>query len=83
MKTRGIVRRVDELGRIVLPKSMRTTLDIKDGDELDITLEEDRIVLKKNSPACLLCGSVEDAVLFRDSGKRICRACIDELKAQC
>ena len=58
MKTTGIVRRVDELGRVVLPIELRRTLDIAERDELEIFLDEDRIILKKLESACILCSTV-------------------------
>ncbi|MCR4770979.1 MAG: AbrB/MazE/SpoVT family DNA-binding domain-containing protein, partial [Oscillospiraceae bacterium] len=59
MKTTGIVRQVDSLGRIVLPIELRRTLDIAERDSLEIYVEEDRIVLKKFAPSCIFCGRTE------------------------
>lgn len=50
MKNTGVVRRIDDLGRIVIPKEIRKTLRIKDGESLEIFLNSDNIVLKKYSP---------------------------------
>lgn len=77
MKATGIVRKVDELGRIVLPKELRTVLDIDIKDPVEIFTEEEYIVLKKYDPSCCLCGSMENLRYFKD--KKICRKCIDEL----
>lgn len=80
MKSTGVVRRVDELGRIVLPMEIRKTLDIKQKDPIEIFIDEDKIVLQKYQPACLFCGKVEDIVYF--SGKRVCAGCIEKMKQQ-
>ncbi len=74
MKATGITRKVDELGRIVLPKELRNVLEINEGDSMEIFTDGDRIVLKKYQHACLFCGDASDVILFRD--KRICRACL-------
>ena len=73
MKATGIVRKVDELGRIVLPIELRRTLDIEERDALEIYLDEDKIVLQKYEPACLFCGSNQDLVSYK--GKNICSDC--------
>ncbi len=80
MKSTGIVRRVDELGRIVLPIEIRRILDIEERDPLEISLEEDRIILRKLQPTCVFCGAKEDLQEYR--GKRICRACLESINAQ-
>lgn len=78
MKTIGVVRRVDELGRIVLPAELRRSLDISDRDELEIYVERDRIVLQKFEPSCVFCGSSRDLVVYR--GKQICKSCIESMR---
>lgn len=78
MKDTGIVRVIDEMGRLVLPKEMRRKLDINSGDEIEFFTENDRIILRKFQPACLFCGS--DASLTEYKGKRICQGCIANLK---
>ena len=60
MKSTGVVRRIDELGRIVLPKEIRRTLGIDEKDPLEIYVEEDRIILTKFSEMCTFCGQVKD-----------------------
>lgn len=78
MKSTGIVRKVDELGRIVLPKELRTTLSIDEKDPLEIFVDEDgRIVLKKYKPACNFCNSMDDITMFK--GNSICRECMKEM----
>ena len=80
MKSTGIVRKVDELGRIVLPIEMRRTLDIADRDSLEIYVDGDSIILKKYRAACVFCGNTKDVVEFE--GKSICPDCIARLKAK-
>lgn len=80
MKSTGIVRKVDELGRIVLPIEMRRTLDIEERDALEIYVDGDSIILKKYRAACVFCGSTKDVVAF--AGKSICPACAAKLKAE-
>lgn len=77
MKSTGIVRRVDDLGRIVIPKELRNTFDINVRDALEIYTDSDKIVLKKYSPACIFCGSADGIVVFK--GKNICAECAKEL----
>ena len=74
MKSTGIIRKVDELGRIVLPIELRRTLDIAERDELEIYMENDRIVLQKFEPSCVFCVSSAGLVTYR--GKNICRDCV-------
>lgn len=74
MKSTGIVRKVDELGRIVLPIELRRTLDIAERDSLEIYMEGDSVILRKYQPACVFCDSSKDIVSFR--GKNVCSECI-------
>lgn len=78
MKATGIVRAVDDLGRIVIPKELRRTLDIAERDCLEIFVEGEQIILKKYEPSCVFCGQVRD--VFNYKGKNICHSCIKELK---
>ncbi len=78
MKATGIVRKVDELGRIVLPIELRRTLNIKIRDPIEIFVDEDYILLKKYEPACIFCGSAKTVTQVK--GKNICEKCIQELK---
>jgi transcriptional pleiotropic regulator of transition state genes len=73
MKSTGIVRKVDELGRVVIPIELRRTLDVNEGDGLEIFVDNDRIILRKYEPACIFCGNADDVKNFR--GKNICREC--------
>lgn len=78
MKSTGIVRKVDELGRIVLPIELRRTLDIAERDPLEIYMEGDAIVLRKYQPACVFCDSTKGIVNFR--GKNVCSDCIRTMR---
>lgn len=78
MKSTGIVRRVDELGRIVLPIELRRTLDITERDSLEIYVDGASIVLKKYQPACIFCDNAKEVILYK--GKSICANCLKELK---
>jgi transcriptional pleiotropic regulator of transition state genes len=77
MKSTGIVRKVDELGRIVLPIELRRTMDISEKDALEIYVDENTIILKKYEPACIFCGDARDVEIFK--GKNICKSCLKEL----
>lgn len=78
MKSTGIVRKVDELGRIVIPIELRRTLGIEEKDALEIYMNEDTIVLKKYEPSCIFCDTVNDVVNYK--GKMICKDCIRHIK---
>ena len=78
MKSTGIVRKVDELGRIVLPIEMRRTLDIGEKDALEIYVEGSSVMLKKYKPSCVFCDATKDITVFK--GKNICPKCLKELK---
>ncbi len=80
MKSTGIVRKVDELGRIVLPKELRKMFDIDHKDPIEIYVDGDSIILKKYEPACIFCESATDVVNYMD--KRICKECIAKIKAE-
>ena len=77
MKSTGIVRKVDELGRIVLPIELRRNLDIEERDTLEIYVEGEMVILKKHEPACLFCGESNGVHVFR--GKNVCINCAREL----
>lgn len=78
MRATGIVRKIDELGRVVLPIELRRTLDVAEHDAFEIYVDGEAIVLRKYEPACIFCGSDTDVVDYR--GKKICKACIREMK---
>lgn len=77
MKSTGIARRVDELGRIVLPIELRRALDISERDALEIYVDGSSIVLRKPDDACVFCSAVRNVTSFR--GKCVCRRCLREL----
>ncbi|MDY4975727.1 MAG: AbrB/MazE/SpoVT family DNA-binding domain-containing protein [Clostridia bacterium] len=78
MKSTGIVRKVDELGRVVLPIELRRTLDINVKDALEIYVDGNTVILKKYEPACIFCGNAKDVNSYK--GKNICADCLNELK---
>ena len=79
MKSTGIVRKVDELGRIVLPIEMRRTLDIAEKDAIEIYVDGESIILKKYEPTCIFCGDGRNVENYR--GKNICANCMKELRS--
>ncbi len=80
MKSTGITRKVDELGRIVLPIELRRTLNIEIKDSLEIFVTDNSIVLKKYQPACIFCDNAQDVTVYK--GKNICSSCRKELCEQ-
>lgn len=79
MKSTGIVRKVDELGRIVLPIELRRTLDIAEKDSLEIYTDGSSIILKKYQPACIFCDGAQDITVY--NGKNLCPDCIKSIGA--
>ena len=80
MTSTGIVRRIDSVGRFVLPVELRRTLEIGDTDSLEIFIEDNTIVLKKYQPACIFCGNARDVNTFK--GKNVCVNCRRDLGEQ-
>ncbi|HHW55614.1 MAG: AbrB/MazE/SpoVT family DNA-binding domain-containing protein [bacterium] len=80
LKSTGIVRKVDELGRVVIPIELRRTLSIEEKDALEIYVDADKIILKKYEPACVFCGNADEVISFR--GKNICRHCVEAMREQ-
>ena len=78
MKTTGIVRKIDELGRIVIPKEMRRVLDIQSSDPVEIELEGNKIIVTKYTSSCIYCG--RESGLSEFKGKKLCFDCIEEIK---
>ena len=74
MKSTGIVRKVDELGRIVLPIELRRTLGIEEKDRSEIFVDGESIILRKYQPACIFCDNAKDIINYK--GKNICPDCI-------
>ena len=79
MKASGIIRRIDDLGRVVIPVEMRRALDIGDREELAISVENSAIVLRRAHTGCVFCGSGKDVLDFR--GKLVCPRCVRQLVA--
>lgn len=77
MKATGVVRQVDELGRVVLPIELRRTLLIAEKDPLEIFVDDDQIILKKYQPGCIFCGGVGTTREIK--GKIVCTDCLDEV----
>ena len=80
MKSTGIVRRIDDLGRVVLPVELRRTLNLEVRDPVEIFIDGDAIVLRKYDAACLFCGAPHDLLSYR--GKQICRSCLRQLREE-
>lgn len=80
MKSTGVVRKVDELGRIVIPIELRRTMGIEEKDALEIYVDSEKIILRKYEPACIFCGNAEEVLNYK--GKNICRSCLTELGKQ-
>lgn len=78
MTATGIVRKLDQLGRIVIPKELRDTFDLKVNDPIAIFVEGDDIILRRYQPACVFCNDATDIVQF--GGKNICKNCLKKLK---
>ena len=74
MKSTGIERKVDELGRIVLPIELRRTLGIEEKDRIEIFVDGESIILRKYQPACIFCDNAKDIINYK--GKNICPDCI-------
>ena len=73
MKSTGIVRKIDDLGRVVLPIELRRVLDLDKDASLEIYVDEDAIILKKYQPACIFCGNAENVQQYQ--GRNICGVC--------
>lgn len=78
MKSTGIVRKIDDLGRLVIPKELRKTMNINPKDPVEVFVEGEKIILKKYEPACVFCGSADDT--FEYEGRMVCKECIDEMR---
>lgn len=79
MKSTGMVRKIDELGRIVLPAEIRQSMDIETRDSLEIYTDGERIVLQKYHPGCIFCSNADGLVYFGQ--KRICADCLEKIKS--
>lgn len=79
MKSTGIVRPIDSLGRIVIPKELRATLDIQEKDPVEIFTEGDTIILRKHTPSCIFCGNSKSLTIYKE--KSICSDCLTDITA--
>ncbi|GFZ81802.1 SpoVT/AbrB family regulatory protein [Paenibacillus marchantiophytorum] len=77
MKPAGVVRKVDQLGRIVLPKSLRKRYQMNEGDPVEILVQGDHIILERYRPKCVFCGSMESVSEFKE--RYICGVCVAEM----
>jgi transcriptional pleiotropic regulator of transition state genes len=77
LKSTGVVRKVDDLGRVVIPIELRRTLGMAVKDAMEIYVDQDKIMLKKYEPACIFCGNADDVHDYR--GKNICKECFQEI----
>jgi transcriptional pleiotropic regulator of transition state genes len=77
VKSTGVVRKIDELGRIVLPSELRRVFGIHEGDELEISVEGEHIILNKRVDVCLFCSSDEGLIAYKD--RKVCANCASEL----
>lgn len=80
MKSTGIVRKVDELGRVVIPIELRRVLDIAEKDPVEIFVDNNKIILKKYETTCVFCGSAENVTAFK--GRNVCEECLKELEGR-
>ena len=79
MKSTGLVKKIDELGRILIPKEIRSSMELDSKDSLEIFVENDRIILQKYEPSCIFCKNADNVVFFE--GRRICSDCLSKLKS--
>ncbi len=78
MKSTGMVRQVDRMGRVVIPKEIRSQLNIvNDQDSFEISMDGDRVILQKFHPTCIFCDSLKDVVEYNDY--IVCKSCIEKL----
>jgi len=78
MKRTGIVRQIDNLGRLVIPMELRKTMNLNEGDKMEFYVDDGKIVIKPFVIACVFCGQAEDLVDHWD--KKVCPKCLEEIK---
>ncbi|MGU3472351.1 AbrB/MazE/SpoVT family DNA-binding domain-containing protein [Paenibacillus sp. D51F] len=78
MKPAGVVRKVDQLGRIVLPKSLRKRYQMNEGDPVEILVQGDQIILERYRPRCVFCGSMEQVADFKE--RYLCSECMSQMQ---
>lgn len=79
MRIPGMVRKIDDLGRIVIPSELRRALEISSGDALELSCQGDALVLRKFSPACIFCGGLGEMLTYQ--GKNVCAHCVRQIKS--
>ena len=77
MKSTGIVRRIDALGRIVIPTELRKTMELDEGTSMEMFVEGGRIIFEKYERGCIFYGKIKNVIIFE--GKLICEDCIDKI----
>lgn len=77
MKPVGIVRQIDGLGRVVIPKELRRTLEISEGDSFELFIEDNTIIMRKYQPACIVCGNAKNIITYK--GRNFCPDCVKEI----
>ena len=77
MRSLGIVRKMDQLGRLVIPKETRRVFNLNGRDPVEIFTDEDKIIIKKYNPGCQCCGNMKDVKEYK--GIKICKKCLNEL----
>lgn len=77
MKSTGIIRKMDELGRIVIPMELRNKFDIVEKDPIEIYVDNSSIILKKYEPNCVFCGNSKNLITYKD--KLICKKCLQDI----
>jgi AbrB family transcriptional regulator, transcriptional pleiotropic regulator of transition state genes len=80
MKSTGVVRKIDELGRIVLPSELRRVFGIREGDELEISVDGEQVILQKRQDLCTFCGQENPEIDYK--GRRVCAQCAGDLGSQ-
>ena len=78
MKSTGIVRNIDDLGRVVLPKELRTTMGLEIKDPMEFFIDGDNIIIRSYKTGCQFCGSQKNKTYFKD--KFVCKSCIEDLQ---
>ena len=81
MKATGEVRKIDELGRVVIPKLVRTEMGLEKRDPIEIFVDQDMIIIQKYYPACTFCGdkNKDESKIIQISGKTVCRSCVQSV----
>ena len=80
MKSTGIVRKVDELGRIVIPIELRRIRDVNVGDSMEVFVDGEQIILRKYEPSCTFCSELKEVINYK--GKNICKQCMKSMKRE-